>query len=736
MAEEQTQEQNDVGITGILGGLGAAVALVPGLRKKAVKGIKGLFRPQTDAVPRSTNQVPVAAERSQELVPKDKQDLAITQQAAKDDAELERIKNAVMSEPLSFGGQSKGPYNFGSTTYDFIALHPAKKALKADQWIAEFTNPQRLGDLRYSTPGFQNIRANVTRQELEDLNLAKFEGNKLTGGFLKAAKDADVRIDKLTLLKLAEQSPLGTLKISFKGRPKYYVDLADQITQEQLNYFANKVAFLKPKLKALGMNKNQIVAFDDDIRVNLGNMQKAANYSYKVNTSGTQEGFIDARRTKEEMERGLKAFDQIINVQRNEKLTKAAKTFDQTTGAKDLESLNDKIDQYVRHVDQADKAHLSTRHGHHVTYRLQGAEAYNEFVVQIKPPSMVGRPPDTTAHFSKEGEDQLYFVRYGTRSEFYNPDSKIYAIDEIQADLMKGFEDAMKFGQNPKKPVNPYNIEFMENITSLRAKELLSDAREIVDKGVMATQEERTKLQKLNDQFSVLMRTNPTTSASKVLKEIHNQPYPYRPISEKEDYADHAVKVLAKRAALNDVDFIAVNPSNVQHDLLQGKKAGNQKFYGMTEGKDIDTQEIIRKLEQQVEVGVTLDPQSVKLLASLKKAKPPKGRVVEAMERLAKQYNSRVEKIMVSKSDPKKPFKVVSQQGVAGDEMHLAAFRTKEEAKSYANYIGQGLVKEIKADDPKNYYEAFGLYISDEMRRQPFKIYRKIGGLVVDLFKW
>ena len=87
MAEEQTQEQNDVGITGILGGLGAAVALVPGLRKKAAKGIKGLFRPQTDAVPRSTNQVPVAAERSQELVPKDKQDLAVTQQLAKEDAE-------------------------------------------------------------------------------------------------------------------------------------------------------------------------------------------------------------------------------------------------------------------------------------------------------------------------------------------------------------------------------------------------------------------------------------------------------------------------------------------------------------------------------------------------------------------------------------------------------------------------------------------------------------------------
>jgi hypothetical protein len=735
MAEEQTQEQSDVGITGILGGLGAAVALVPGLRKKAAKGIKGLFRPQTDAVPRSTNQVPVAAERSQILVPKDKQDLAVTQQLAKDDAELLKIKNAVMSEPLSFGGKSKGPYNFGSTTYDFIALHPAKKALKADQWIAEFTNPARLADLRYSTPGFQNIRANVTRQELEDLNLAKFDGNKLTGGFLKAAKDANVRIDKLTLLRLAEQSPLGSLKITFKGRPKYYRNLADEISQDRMSYIANKVAFLRPKLKALGLNKRQIDTFDDQTKVNLIELQKSNNYSYKVNTAGTQEGFLDPLRTKEEMQRGLRALDQLINEQGTTKLIKASKTYDQTTGADKLESLNQKIDQYVRHVSQSKTENLSTKYGSQRAYRLQGAEAYDEFIVQITPPSRLGRAPRNVAHFAQEGEDQLYFVRYGTRSEYYNPDSKIYAIDEIQADLMKGFEDAVKSGQKLEKPINPYNVEFLDDLTNLRSRELVSDAREILDKGVMATQQERTKLQELNNQLKTLLQTNQTTTAKNVLKEIKKQPYPYRPVSSKEDYADHAVKVLAKRAALNDVDFIAVNPSNIQHDILQGKKAGNQKFYGMTEGKDVDTQEVIRELERKVERGATLDPTQVKLLASLKKARPPKGRVVEAMERLAKQYNSRVEKIMVSKSDPKKPFKVVTTVGRENTALHLGAFRTRDEAQSYANYIGEGLVKEIKADDPKNYYEAFGLYISNEMKTQPFKIYRKIGGLVVDLFK-
>ena len=272
----------------------------------------------------------------------------------------------------------------------------------------------------------------------------------------------------------------------------------------------------------------------------------------------------------------MKALDQLINEQGTAKLLKASKTYDQTTGADKLESLNQKIDQYVSHVGQANKENLITRYGNQNAYRLQGAEAYDEFVVQIKPPSRLGRAPKNVAHFGREGEDQLYFVRYGTRSEYYNPDSKIYAIDEIQADLMKGFEDAIKSGQKLEKPINPYNVEFLDDLTNLRSRELVSDAREILDKGVMATQQERTKLQEINNQLKTLLQTNQTTTAKNLLKEIEKQPYPYRPASAKEDYADHAVKVLAKRAALNDVDFIVVNPSKFSTIYCKVKRR-NQK---------------------------------------------------------------------------------------------------------------------------------------------------------------
>ena len=39
-------------------------------------------------------------------------------------------------------------------------------------------------------------------------------------------------------------------------------------------------------------------------------------------------------------------------------------------------------------------------------------------------------------------------------------------------------------------------------------------------------------------------------------------------------------------------------------------------------------------------------------------------------------------------------------------------------------------------DDPDLYYPAFGLKITPEMKTKPFKLYKKTGGLVVDIFKW
>ena len=115
------------------------------------------------------------------------------------------------------------------------------------------------------------------------------------------------------------------------------------------------------------------------------------------------------------------------------------------------------------------------------------------------------------------------------------------------------------------------------------------------------------------------------------------------------------------------------------------------------------------------------------------------------MERLAKQYGSQVQLRRVSLSDPKKPFKVLSNvildkptDGVKMSREHIAAFERELDAKMFARKIGadQEGVKFIEGTNPENYFDAYTLRITPEMGNKPFKIYKKLGGLVVDIFKW
>ena len=122
------------------------------------------------------------------------------------------------------------------------------------------------------------------------------------------------------------------------------------------------------------------------------------------------------------------------------------------------------------------------------------------------------------------------------------------------------------------------------------------------------------------------------------------------------------------------------------------------------------------------------------------------------MIKLAKQYNSEARPIMISKSDPDLPWKIVqSHSARAGTDArmlgfrkpideHLIAFKTEAEAQYYLKEIMGSKtnikILKLEANDPRLYSEAFGLKITPDMLEKPFKLYKKEGGLVVDLFKW
>ena len=119
----------------------------------------------------------------------------------------------------------------------------------------------------------------------------------------------------------------------------------------------------------------------------------------------------------------------------------------------------------------------------------------------------------------------------------------------------------------------------------------------------------------------------------------------------------------------------------------------------------------------------------------------------ERMKKLALQYDSIAKPIKVAKSDPELPFKVLKKYSFTADSPakilqytkapseHEMAFKTLAEAKAYIQGTSK-VVVEMSPADPRLYYEAFGLKITPQMLQQPFKLYKKEGGLVVNMFKW
>ena len=90
-------------------------------------------------------------------------------------------------------GSNQG--RFGSSLYDYIAQHPAYKPLDARIWIKELSNFNRLAKFKSGQAGFQKVRMNISKAELEDANILRFDGEKVVGGFLTTARDSGLKVN-------------------------------------------------------------------------------------------------------------------------------------------------------------------------------------------------------------------------------------------------------------------------------------------------------------------------------------------------------------------------------------------------------------------------------------------------------------------------------------------------------------------------------------------------------------
>lgn len=709
---------------GVLGGLGAlAMKRVPGLKllnrmalktKPAMEPVTRTTAPRAaDKVDEIIEVVPTRMERAEEVVAKKP-----AYQVIIDDFEATKQKS--LNAPLTMGGTKQ---RFGSALYDFVAQHPSKKALPAETWVNEFKNFNRLANFKVNVPGTK-LKGNITREELFDTNIAKFNNQgEIVGGFLKVAKESGLPVSKLDLLKMVERSPAANLKTRRFAYPQEVQADLDEMSALVIRNInkADKAVMDLAREKGYTEDATNMLrqAITDQMKWGSNPLTVASYVRRGDNLGNFNTSMIDKDRLKR-----FKDYKDKITTEYN-------REFFEPDFVGKLERLNSKIG---RRLDTEYKKGLYPRYGDQMDYKIAGAEKYFEDVAYY--PNKIPYNRDISpSHFSDVGgqkfNNQLYHVRYGQRSLEGNPNRKVYSIDEMQSDVQ---QKAFKNDPTRAKVTNPFNTEAEFAQVNYALDNLRDKMKFIVDKGDRMTRKDQIEYYKLGQKFDEL-RTNTinATNISRKSNSYSDGSTPYMPMFQRDVWGDHALKNIMKSASENNVEWVVVNPverAHVKRNLSKSVygKVGNWEFYG---GKD----------GMAGRKGVKASGDTGEALTN-----PKLTAVIPArMKELAKQYNSEAKTIRVSLSDPNKPFKVIIDKyspevrkklGIPTNTSneHIGAFKTLEEAQAFEKGVSRGRIQKMEANDPDLYYEAFGIRITPEMKGTPFKLYKKEGGLVVNLF--
>ena len=751
------EDSSGLGIAGGLGVLGATGAGIYALAKKRLPGAKII----DDIITKKTPELPVS--RTTEL-PNDKVaeilDVVPTKvQRAVEVApsqyqqyidQFKQLRDVSKTKPLTVGGKKE---RFGSALYDYLAQHPANKPLPADQWIKEFSNFNRLSSYEIPVQGAK-IRASITKEELFDTNIAQFDKEgKIVGGFLRLAQENNLPVSKLDLIQMVEKSPaVNTVikRFKYQNPEKIQADVDDYINTELRLYddVSKKIDEYYAGLPAKEQTntKNLIMNVQREIM-----NKRAESQSVKAGIENALEnGLLPERLIKDHFTSINESGRSVIGIGRIRDYIKKELNIDPSTiiGPDHLTPLANKGRAIARNIQTQLNQGLTPRYGEQFSYRIQGAEDYYEDVAYIKkiPFDKDVKPGSLNAqkHFQEvAGEtfnNQIYHTRYGKRSLEGNPNKKVFAIDEIQSDIQ-----AVAFPADPtrSKVVNPFNSEQEFNQANVALNNLKNKMKAITSKGAAITENDRVQYYKLASNFEELRKKTMNASNVAKIQERYgrNADIPYLPFFDRSSYGDHALKQTLKTAAENNVEWVVVNPVERLHALRNLNprdskpyygKLGDWEFYGDAGGR-AGRLGVAAKSDRADEI---------------KKTNPKQFAIIpERMKDLARQYNTEAKTINVSLSNPEKPFKVVEKLNL--DEksaktlgvpkqlqfQHLAAFKTQEEAVAWKNMTGRGgeIVK-MEANDPNLYYPAFGIKVTETMKGTPFKLYKKEGGLVVNIF--
>ena len=766
MAKKELEEYKTYRPSAVPGalGIGALAAGVAYVGRRRIPFLKELFKvskstpptpPVQSQIPKPLDKVNQTIATAQTPTAQSMELISKTPPAIKHAndyrATLDLVQANSIKLPLS---QGSGKGRFGSSLYDWVAQHPSMKPLPAKVWANQLKKSQPLSQFKSTQPGFQNIKMNVSRRELEDANIAVFgPKDELIGGFLKTAEQANMNVAKTDLLKMVINSPAVNLRV----KRFEYVNDAPQLVQpivmdaqQLLRRFHNKISiqqapagygagttgkaadFFSKKENTL----KQLQSRMDDIQIKMA----------QINTT-TRKNFSSMDSVKSNVD---DIADQIAKVK-----TLIPKIQDEITaaglapikGAEEAMDLQRKILTVQRKLAAETKLGQSPKYGvgENKTYAMHGDQKYIEDVIYYPKTIPYGRNV-SPQHYEevvngKKLNNQIYHARYGLRTVSGPERNRAYVLHEAQSDVHQKAYDAMKRYPD-KKRTNPFNTEAEFGQASVALDNIWNKMKVIYNKP-MPTYADRMELRRLRELGDELRKN--TVNASNIAQKVTNRSdntIPYLPMIERDVWGDHLIKHLAKSAADDGVKWIAIHPVERLHAFKRADKQGGAigklgdfEFYGTATGKAgiQGVKSYSKKQNKAIQTPYT------------KTAVLP-----ERMIKLAKQYNSEARPIMISKSDPDLPWKIVqSHSSRAGTDAHmlgfrkpidehLIAFKTEAEAQYYMKeFKGTGVkMLKLEANDPRLYSEAFGLKITPDMLEKPFKLYKKKGGLVVDLFKW
>lgn len=666
------EEKDDTAGLGTLAGI-TALAVIPFIRPVR-SYIRQKLAKETIESQAGTNTPRVVAEQAQ-VVPQ------ITYSPDKTKINYMVKQKQPQIEPLLNDRPFESKPMFGSSLYDAIKTSPADEML-ADDWLKYFKSKQNT---KYNDGRSSSIQT----EELFDTNIADLDpqGN-IIGGLLAAAKNINAPINKELLLSQVKNNPINRMKlVEFKAPENFQgsIGAVENQVQNVLDTIRKKypgsLSGISDLEKALQMSRG--------IRIN--NAQFSGSNLNDTTIQNLGQIFRD----------GLKK----LNV-------KGIDPQDKSIFENALKTVNAETEKLVLAARSPYKLqHNSSEVGQ---YKLPGETNPVEMVwyypEKIKTNKLSGshfRIPDVKT--SSESQP-LVHAMYGTR--FTPRGEKVLSINEIQADIQQAVFEKVK--EQGKKRINPFNKEGEAGLLLKPKEEIDQKINAILKKGMYRTEDEGYQLDKLLGEQK-LIRTGLGG------KEVNVNATDYLPMFDTKQYTDYAVKTIARRAAEQGDQYVAVVPVSY---ISRGKGAipGNELVYGYANGKGV--------------------------------AKKGEAIIPESMRKLANQYRTEAKTIQVSKSDPESPFKVVQVKKVKRfdknpdkfDEAkeleefkvnhHVAAFKNEQDAKAFLSGYGEGgKVEFIPKDSPELYDLMYSLRVTPDMANKPFKLYKHTGGLIEDIFK-